>query len=418
MEVLSLRNNNQILKSACYTINLCMSIVGNLSPVLFLTFHSMYGISYSLLGLLILANFVTQLTIDLVFSFFSHRFDIPKTLRLSPVICAAGLLIYSLVPFLSPQLTYPGLILGTIIFSRSGGLSEVLISPLIAALPSDDPEREMSKLHSIYAWGVVFVIIFSTLFLFLFGSHNWQYLALVYTILPIIAAVLFFRSEIPQMKTPEKVSNVLKELKNKYIWLSFLAIFLGGAAESTMGQWSSSYLEQSFGISKIYGDVFGVAFFSVMLGLGRTLYSRIGRNIERVLVLGAAGATACYLVAVITSVPVIALTACALTGFCVSMLWPGNLIALAKRFPAGGVFLYALMAAGGDLGASVVPQIVGIVTDRVIASPHAERWAAACSMLPDQLGLKAGMAVAVLFPLAAVFVYAIIYRTRKNFPDA
>lgn len=29
-----------------------MSIVGNLSPVLFLTFCSLYGISYSLLGLL------------------------------------------------------------------------------------------------------------------------------------------------------------------------------------------------------------------------------------------------------------------------------------------------------------------------------------------------------------------------------
>ena len=64
------------LKYACYTSNITMSAVGNLSPVLFLTFRSLYGISYSLLGLLVLINFCTQLGIDLVFSFFSHKSNI------------------------------------------------------------------------------------------------------------------------------------------------------------------------------------------------------------------------------------------------------------------------------------------------------------------------------------------------------
>ena len=40
-----------------------------------------------------------------------------------------------------------------------------------------------------------------------------------------------------------------------------------------MSQWSSSYLEQSFQIPKVWGDVLGVALFAVMLGLGRTLFS-------------------------------------------------------------------------------------------------------------------------------------------------
>ena len=136
------------------------------------------------------------------------------------------------------------------------------------------------------------------------------------------------------------------------------------------------------------------------------------------MILGAVGATICYLVVVITSVPAVALIACALTGFCVSMLWPGNLIAVSKHFPAGSVFLYALMAAGGDLGASVVPQLVGIVTDWVIANPHAEAWASDLSLRPDQLGLKAGMAVAILFPLAAIFLYLRIYKTRTESQNA
>ena len=406
--------NNKTLKYACYTINLCMSVVGNLSPVLFLTFHTIYGISYSFLGFLIFANFVTQLSVDLLFSFFSHKFNIQKVLRLSPIMCASGILIYSLIPFISSDLTYIGLVIGTIIFAVSGGVTEVLISPVIAAIPSDDPDREMSRLHSVYAWGVVFVIVFSTIFLFIFGNENWQYMSLLYVVFPLTASVLFFRSQIPDMEVSKNSSKEFLLLKKKEMWLSVLAIFLGGAAECTMAQWSSSYLEQSFQIKKIYGDIFGVALFSVTLGIGRTLYSKIGKNIEKVLLFSAAGTTVCYLIAVITENPMVALSACAMTGLCVSMCWPGNLIVIAKRFPQGGVFMYAMMAAGGDLGGAIIPQFVGIITDAVIKSPNIKMWAEYFSILPEQLGLKVGMAFATIFPAAAMIVFSIIFKKEKN----
>ena len=62
------------VKTACYMTNIAMSVVANISPVLFLTFRTLYNISYSLLGLLVLVNFFSQLIIDLIFSFFSHNF--------------------------------------------------------------------------------------------------------------------------------------------------------------------------------------------------------------------------------------------------------------------------------------------------------------------------------------------------------
>jgi len=181
-----------------------------------------------------------------------------------------------------------------------------------------------------------------------------------------------------------------------------------------MAQWCSGYLEQAMGIPKVWGDLFGVALFSVMLGLGRTLYAKIGKNIERVLILGSLGAALCYLTAAICPVPFIGLLACAVTGFCVSMLWPGNLIIATDRFPTGGVFVFALMAAGGDMGASIGPQLVGIVTDTVCAAPVAQALAARWAMTPVQLGMKAGMLVGMLFPLLAVFVYFALYRSHKR----
>ncbi len=402
------------LKFACYTVNVSMAIVGNLSPILFLTFREQYEISFSLLGLLVLINFTTQLAIDLIFSFFSHKFNIPKIVKMTPVLTVLGLLIYAVWPTLFPQSVYFGLVLGTIVFSASGGLSEVLISPVIAAIPSRDPDREMSKLHSVYAWGVVGMIVVSTLFLLAFGSANWQWLVLILLLVPLFSIFLFSGTQIPDMKTPKRVSGVLQLLKNKGLWLCVGAIFLGGAAECTMAQWASGYLEQAMGIPKVWGDIFGVAMFSVMLGLGRSLYAKIGKHIGRVLFLGAIGAAACYLIAAITDVSFIGLLACAFTGFCVSMLWPGSLIVASDRFSTGGVFIYAMMAAGGDFGASVAPQLVGIITDAAIANPSIISLAKSMECQPEQIGMKIGMLVGLAVSLIAIPVYYYIWKGKKE----
>ncbi|MBQ8768688.1 MAG: MFS transporter [Oscillospiraceae bacterium] len=408
------------LKLACYTGNATMSVVASLSPVLFLTFRSLYGISYSMLGLLVLINYVTQLLIDLVFSFFSHRFNIPKTLRLMPIMAVLGFGLYAISPWLFPRHTYLGLVLGTILFCASSGLAEVLLSPVIAAIPAEDPDREMSKLHSVFAWSSVGVILVGTLFLLAFGNESWPFLALLFLIIPLASAILFSGAEIPKMETPQRVSGALAYFKNKWLWLSILAIFLGGAAECSMSQWSSGYLEQALGIPKVWGDVFGVALFSVALGLGRTLYAKFGKNLGKVITLGAVGAAICYLICTISPWPAIGLLACALTGFCTSMLWPGNLVLASDRFPTGGVFIFAMMAAGGDLGASVAPQLIGIITDTAMANPNIADLATQLDLAPEQLAMKLGMLVAMLFPLAAIPLYRHIWKqsARQSLPCA
>jgi len=405
------------LKAACYTTNLSMSVVGNLSPLLFVTFHKLYGISYSLLGLLVLVNFFTQLTVDLLFSFFSHKFNIPLAVRINPILTVIGLLIYALFPFFFADHVYVGLILGTVIFACSGGLSEVLISPVIAAIPSENPEGEMSKLHSIYAWGVVGVIAISSLFLLGFGNDNWQYLALLFALIPLISAILFSRVSIPEMETPQKTANVFHLFRSPGLWLCFFAMFMGGATECTMAQWCSGYVEEALGIPKIVGDLCGVALFSVMLGLGRSLFAKRGKNVERVLFLGACGAVLCYLTAAVSNLPALGLIACGMTGLCASMLWPGCLLVASTRFPAGGVFVFAMMAAGGDMGAALIPQLVGSVTDAVSKNPSLVSFAEKLSLAPDQLGLKIGMLLGMLCPLIGAFLYLRLWKTKKDPSD-
>ena len=71
--------NYKRTKLACYTAYFTMSSIFSLPPLLFVTFREMYGISYTLLGTLVLINFCTQLLVDLVFTMFSKRFNIPLT---------------------------------------------------------------------------------------------------------------------------------------------------------------------------------------------------------------------------------------------------------------------------------------------------------------------------------------------------
>lgn len=406
--------NDQKVRYGCYAINVSMSVVANLSPLLFLTFRSLYGISYSLLGLLVLVNFCTQLSIDLIFSFFSHKFNVEKTVKRMPILTIAGLLLFALVPYFYSQFAYAGLLAGTVVFAASSGLAEVLISPVIAALPTDNPEREMSKLHSVYAWGVVAVILLSTFYLLAFGGENWFWLALAFIAVPLVACVFFCGTKLPTMQTPEKTSSALAYFKEKQLWLCVVAIFLGGASELIMAQWSSSYLEQALHIPKVWGDVFGVALFALTLALGRTFYAKYGKNLEKILLLSTIGATVCYLVAAICPVPVIGLLACALTGLCVAMLWPGSLVVASDKFPKGGVFIYAMMASGGDLGASVGPQLVGLVADGVIAAPWSAGLAETLGLGVEQLGMKAGMLVGLIFPLTAILIFSILYKQKKR----
>ncbi len=388
-----------------------MSVAANLSPLLFLTFKEMYGVSYTLLGLLVAVNFFTQLLIDLIFTFFDKYFNIHKTVRITPFIVFVGLVLYAVLPGVFPEMAFLWIMTGTVVFSVALGLSEVLISPVIAAIPSDNPEHEMSKLHSMYAWGVVGVVLFSTLFIKIFGGNNWMYLALIWSIVPLAAFLMFLKAELPEMDHFEKGHKETKVF-NKGIILCVLCIFFGGAAECTMSQWASGFIENAVGVSKIYGDILGVALFAVLMGAGRTLYSRYGKNVFNVLMFGMIGASICYFTASMALNPTVAIIACAFSGICTSMLWPGTLIYVEEKFQNVGVAVYALMAAGGDMGASFAPQLLGIVSDKVGLTNFALRISEIFNISAEQVGMRTGLFVVGLFPVAGVFC---IFYMKKYF---
>jgi fucose permease len=192
--------------------------------------------------------------------------------------------------------------------------------------------------------------------------------------------------------------------RTKSLVLCMACIFLGACAENTMSNWISVYMENALQIPKIWGDIFGMLLFAILLGLTRTAYAKYGKDISKTLMISMAGAVVCYLVVAFSPSAIVSLIACVLIGICTSMLWPGTLILMEEKIPAVGVAAYALMAAGGDFGASVAPQTLGIIVDNVAVTEWAKNIGNTLSLTSEQIGFKVGMLIATIFPILGVIL--------------
>jgi fucose permease len=411
-----IKTNFKTTKLACYTAYFTMSSIFCVPPILFVTFRELYGISYTLLGTLVLVNFFTQLGVDLFFMAFSRYFNAKITVRIMPIITALGLLIYAVIPMAFPDYAYVGLLVGTVVFSISAGLSEVLLSPVIAAIPSENPQRDMSMLHSLYAFGTFTMIILSTAFLKIFGTARWMYLVAFLALLPIVAAIMFMISPMPDLNGEASASKSVGNRKQRAIGLALCVacIFFGSCSEVVMSNWISTYMENALGISKVVGDILGAAMFAILLGIARISYAKFGKNITRTLLISMIGAAICYITVGLSSSVGVAFVACILTGFFTSMLWPGTLIMMEEKIPNAGVAAFALMASGGDLGASFAPQLLGVVVDKVSASNFAVSVGNSLNITAEQVGLRIGMLMTAIFPIIGIAVVLVIMRYFKK----
>ena len=118
--------------------------------------------------------------------------------------------------------------------------------------------------------------------------------------------------------------------------------------------------------------------------------------------------------AALSEFAIVGLLACAFTGFFVSMLWPGNIVIASDRFSSGGVLVFALMAAGGDLGCSIGPQLVGSLTDCVIASNGMIEFAQSLGMSLEQLGMRIGLLAGAGFALLGIVVGYFLLKAKKK----
>lgn len=370
---------------ASYLGYITQAIVNNLAPLLFVTFQKEYDISVAQIGFLVTFNFAVQMLVDILAAKYVERIGYKKSILAAHFCAAAGLIGMGVLPDITGN-AYLGLLAAIVIYAIGGGLIEVLVSPIVQALPMDEKSAAMSLLHAFYCWGHVMVVVLSTVFFRVAGIENWRILAAVWALVPIFNFFLYAGAPIKVLVEEEKAIPAKKLFGMKLFWCFFLLMICSGASEQAMSQWASYFAENGLKVSKTMGDLLGPCMFAVLMGASRTFYGMKGNKIplKKFISWSSLLCAGSYLIAVFSPNPVLSLIGCGLCGLSVGIMWPGVFSLAAEYCPQGGTAMFAFLALAGDIGCAGGPSVVGGISGIFHGN------------------LKMGLLAAILFPVILI----------------
>ena len=370
---------------ACYLGFVTQAISANFVPLLFLTFKSTYGITLEKIAMIPLVFYLTQLLVDLAATKFADKIGYRTCVVISQVVSSVGLVLMAVLPEILPA-PFIGILISVVLYAIGSGLIEVLVSPIVEACPFDNKDGMMSLLHSFYCWGAMCVILGSTLFFAIFGVENWRILTFIWALVPLYNTFNFINCPIERLVEDGKSMGIRKLLKTPIFWLMILLMVCSGASEVAMAQWASAFTESAIGVSKTIGDLAGPCLFAMFMGISRMLYGKFSEKLDLTKVMLVCGmmCAGCYLLASLSTLPILGLAGCALCGFTVGIMWPGSISISSQNCPRGGTAMFAFLALAGDLGAMVSPTVVGSLSEMAGGN------------------LKTGLLAATIFPIVLV----------------
>ncbi len=382
---------------ACYLGFITQAISANFAPLLFLKFHTDYGISLGRIALIPTVFFLTQLLIDVFCARFVDRIGYRLSIVISEIASALGLAGLGVLPGLFAD-PFTGIILSVLVYAVGSGLIEVLVSPIVEACPFENKDAVMSMLHSFYCWGCVGVILLSSAFFFVFGIENWRWLAFLWALIPLYNIYNFATCPIERLTEEGEGMTIGALFRTPFFWIAILLMVCAGASELSMAQWASAYTEAALGFPKAAGDLIGPCLFAVTMGISRVIYGRYGArmNLHRFMLGSGILCLCCYLLTALSSVPAAGLAGCILCGFSVGIMWPGTISLSSPRLPQGGTAMFALLAMAGDLGGAFGPGLVGAVTQRAGDN------------------MQTGMLAGSIFPLVLILSLLLISRKPRT----
>lgn len=350
---------------ACYLGFITQAIAANFAPLLFLKLHNDYQIPLGMIALIPTAFFFTQLLVDIFCAKFVDKIGYRVSIVASEAFSAVGLISLAFLPEVLPS-AYAGIMISVILYAIGSGLIEVLCSPIVEACPFENKEATMSLLHSFYCWGWVGVTLISTALFTIFGIDNWHYVACFWAIIPLYNIYNFATCPIEYLVDEGKGMSILQLFKTPIFWIAVVLMVCSGASEISMAQWASAFVESGLGFSKTICDLAGPLMFAMVMGISRVFYGKFGEKVDLMKFMIGSGVLCliCYIMASLSHKPIVALIGCIMCGFSVGIMWPGTLSISSKKIPTGGTAMFALLAMAGDLGGSIGPSSVGMISQK------------------------------------------------------
>ncbi len=352
---------------ACYLGYIVQAVVNNFLPLLFVYFNKDLNIPLYLISIIVTYNFGLQILVDSLSASIVLKLGYRKTAILSNVLSWVGLTFLAVFSFISINylVLYIGIMLSVTLMAIGGGIVEVILSPLIEALPINNGNKSMNLLHSFYCIGHIIVVVFATLFFKFFGIENFGIFSLILTLFPIITTVLFIKCPIISPKGDEKPIGRFKLFKIPMFVLLFVLMVSAGASEQAVAQWISYFLEAGLNVDKTLGDVIGVSSFALCMLISRFYFGSTDKkiNVLKLLIISSIMLIVLIITSVITDVPILSIILLALSGLLIGFMWPTVYAYAGEVFKSGGTVMFSMLALGGDLGCTLGPMLVGFVSE-------------------------------------------------------
>jgi len=400
--------------AACCAGYIVQAIINNYSPLLYVVFAEELGISLAKISVLITLNFTIQICMDLSGTFLIDKIGFRASVIAANVCAVVGLSALGVLPTVMED-KFAALLIATVISAIGGGLLEVVVSPIVEAMPKEEG-FSMSFLHSFYCWGHAGVILLSTLFFFAFGVNNWGVLAVIWCAVPLFSGILFCFVPMRSLDAECGTGGSIKYLfTKKQFWLLMAVMLAAGASELGMAQWASYFAERGLGVAKSLGDLLGPCTFALAMGLGRLLFGLFGSRLktERWITASFLLCIASYLLTALSPYPVLSLLGCTVCGLSVALLWPGTYTLGADILPHGGTPMFALFALAGDVGCAAGPSLVGFISDAV-TSDGIVTGLGFLTGDTETVGIKLGLLLAAVFPATAVAACLVLLKIKKR----
>ena len=354
---------------ACYVGIICLAIVANLTALLFTVLGEQFGLSFTQLGALVMVYFIVQVAVALIFGPIVDRIGFRPFIVGAHILAAVGMAWFAATP-VSPLEPYVMMMIGSFIFGIAGGFLELLVSPILNAVPTDEKSSAMSIMHSFYCFGHVAVVFGTTLFLAVFGRESWQIIFLLWLLVPLANAIAYARCPIAEATPVESQSTARDAFKKPLLFILIAMIAFGAASELTVASWASAFMEEAMGLPKVAGDIIGIGTFAIAMGIGRLTYGILKQKDTKwlpqqshLMVMGSGMAFVSYIFLATTHSPFLGFLACVICGLGVSLLWPGALSLAVEAFPKAGTWIFAILTVGGTFGASAGPSVFGVIAD-------------------------------------------------------
>ncbi len=361
-----------------FVISFLTNIIGPLVPDIITGFH----VSMTMAGILPFAFFIAYGVMSIPAGFAVERWGEKPLMVASFVAAALGATSFAAFPSYSVAVAS--------LFAIGAGMAvlQVVINPLLRVAGGEEHFAFNSAFAQFIFGAASFLspLVFSNLvthldpanhdregFYAVLGSVTpptlpWVSIYWIFAVVSVVCVVVMALLRLPKVdRTMEESAGTLamyrQLLRNRFVWLYFLAIVAYVGCEQGTADWMSPFLERYHGVDPHTGGADAVAYFwglmtaGCLLGMGLLkLYDS-----HRILIGFSLGALAMLSLALFGSADV-ARVAFPCIGFFASIMWP-TLVSLGLNSVPQHHGPFAGILCSGIMGGALVPLVIGWLGD-------------------------------------------------------